>query len=158
MLVQLNGRDGRPDRDRQFDATSYDLPLNPPSTKTLSPVVAVLGHPGRIAGLSAHLPAGWSLRPARDCDDVRPGELVLFTRATERDVRIARALLPRQSRIVALVDEQAPAGLVATLLTAGADVCVRGGHPAILAGHLIACRRRQLAERWTELEAVARRL
>jgi len=158
MPVQLNGPDGRPDQDRKFAATAYDLPLNPPSTKTLSPVVAVLGHPGRIAGLAAHLPGGWSLRPAREPDDVRPGELVLFTQATERDVRIARALLPRQARIVALVDEQAPAGLVAALLTAGADVCVRGSQPAILAGHLIACRRRQLADRWTELEAVARRI
>jgi hypothetical protein len=29
---------------------------------------------------------------------------------------------------------------------------VRGGHPAILAGHLVACRRRQLADRWSHLQ------
>jgi hypothetical protein len=34
------------------------------------------------------------------------------------------------------------------VLTAGADACVRGGQPAILASHLVACRRRQLAGRW----------
>jgi hypothetical protein len=153
MLVQLNRRDGRAGQDRKFEPASYDLPVNPAYTKTLSPVVAVLGHPGRVGGLPAHLPAGWSLRPAGDLDDLRPGELVLFTQATERDVRTARALLPRDARIVALVDERAPAELVAAVLTAGADVCVRGRQPAILASHLIACRRRQLADRWSELQA-----
>ena len=41
------------------------------------------------------------------------------------------------------------------MLTAGADVCVRGGQLAILAGHLVACRRRQLADRWSDLQAAA---
>ncbi|HEU4349227.1 MAG TPA: hypothetical protein VFR35_15735 [Actinoplanes sp.] len=135
--------------------TAYDLPLNPPATRTLSPVVAVLGRPGRIAALPAHLPGGWSLREARDLDDVRPGELVLFVQPTERDVVTARAVLPHRSRIVVMVDERAPAELVAAVLTAGADACVRGGHPAILAGHLVACRRRMLADRWADLQIAA---
>ena len=58
-------------------------------------------------------------------------------------------MLPRRTRIVALVDPDAPAELVAGVLTAGADACVRGGQAAILASHLVACRRRQLAERWS---------
>ena len=152
MLVQLNRRDEGPHHDRKTGATAYDLPLNPASTRTLSPVVAVLGRPGRIAGLEAHLPAGWSLRPARDLDDVRPGELVMFTRATPTEVATARAALPRRARIIAVVDERAPAEVVTGVLTAGADVCVRGGQPAILAGHLVACRRRQLADRWADLQ------
>jgi hypothetical protein len=95
------------------------------------------------------------VRAAQDVDDVRPGEIVLFTRATEQDIRHARSLLPRRTAIVALVDSDAPAELVAGVLTAGADVCVRGGLPAILASHLVACRRRQLADRWAGLAASA---
>lgn len=137
----------RPDR--------HDLPVNPPATRTLSPVVAVLGHPGRVAGLAAHLPAGWSLRGARDLDDIRPDELVLLTQATPERVTAARAALPARSRVIAMVDERTPAGTVAAVLTAGADVCVRGGPPAVLAGHLVACRRRQLTDRWAALHAAA---
>jgi len=151
MRVQLNRRDDGPHHDRKFGATAYDLPLNPATTRTLSPVVAVLGHPGRVAGLAAHLPAGWSMRAARDLDDIRPDELVLLTQATPEQVMTARALLPARTRVIAMVDERTPAGTVAAVLTAGADVCVRGGQPAILAGHLVACRRRQLADRWADL-------
>jgi hypothetical protein len=151
MLVQLNRHTG----DRRFTATSTGLPVNPPHAGGLSPVVAVLGHPGRVAGLAAHLPSGWSVRPAGGLGDIRPDELVLITGAGERDVLAARAVLPRRARIIALVDGEAPAELVAAVLTAGADVCVRGGLPSILASHLVACRRRQLADRWAGLSAAA---
>jgi hypothetical protein len=151
MLVQLNRhQDGRP-----FTATATDLPLNPATTASTSPVVAVLGHPGRIAGLAAQLPHGWELRRSSDLDDVQPYEILLLTQASVREVTTARALLPRRTRIVALVDSEAPAELVAGVLTAGADVCVRGGQPAILASHLVACRRRQLADRWAHLQNAA---
>jgi hypothetical protein len=151
MLVQLN----RHADDRRFTATSTQMPLNPAYTRSMSPVVAVLGHPGRVAGLAAHLPAGWSVRPARDLDDIGPDELVLVAGATEAGIVAARDGLPRRTLLVALVDEDAPAELVAAVLTAGADVCVRGGMPAILAGHLVAGRRRQLADRWSGLRAEA---
>jgi hypothetical protein len=138
MLVQLNGT---------------GLPYNTATTGGMRPVVAVLGHPGRVAGLAEHLPTGWSLRVARDLDDVLPDEILLFTQAKEYDIVTARAVLPARTAVVALVDSNAPAELVAGVLTAGADVCVRGGLPAILAGHLVACRRRQLADRWASLAA-----
>ncbi|WIM99129.1 hypothetical protein ACTOB_002768 [Actinoplanes oblitus] len=115
------------------------------------PVVAVLGQQSRVAALPPHLPSGWQMRQLGSIDDARPGELVLLSGARAEDVRLARAVLPRASRVVALIDEWAPAELVAGVLTAGADVCVRGGHPAILAGHLVACRR-QLAERWANMD------
>jgi hypothetical protein len=136
-------------------ATTIDLPLNSATSRTLPPVVAVFGHPGRVAALPAHLPSGWSLRQPRDLDDVRPDEIVLFSNASVADVTTARAVLPRRTRIVALVDAEARAELVAGVLTAGADVCVRGGQPAILASHLVACRRRQLADRWAKLQNAA---
>ena len=154
MLVQLN-RDGAR---RSVSATAIDPPLNPPTTKSMSPVIALFGHPGRVGGLGAHLPAGWSIRRADDLEDVRPDEIVLFTNGTVAEVAAARAMLSRRTRIVALVDAQAPADLVAGVLTAGADVCVRGGQPAILASHLVACRRRQLSDRWADLQEAARRI
>lgn len=150
MLVQLNRTD-----DRTFTAAGTDLPVNTATTRSMSPVIAVLGHPGRVAGLAGHLPAGWTLRTARDLDDVHADEIVLFTHAREQDILAARALLPGRTAVVALVVSEAPADLVAGMLTAGADVCVRGGLPAILASHLVACRRRQLADRWARLSAAA---
>lgn len=149
MLVQLN----RSDRFRTATPTATDLPLAAFTHVPPSPVVAVFGHPGRVAGLEAQLPAGWSVRPVAAFEDVRPGELVLITQAKVGEVDTARSVLPRRARIVALVDEDAPAELVAGVLTAGADVCVRGTQPAILASHLVACRRRQMTDRWATLEA-----
>jgi len=157
MLVQLN----RNETNRTFAPNSTALPVRLPDLNSrrpdfnlqrTSPVVAVLGHPSRVVALPAHLPAGWTMRYPRDLDDVRADEIALVTGASEHTVGTARAVLSARTRIVALVDEFAPAELVAAVLTAGADVCVRGGQPAILASHLVACRRRQLAERWHNLQ------
>jgi len=148
MLVQLN----RNETNRTFAPNSTAVPLPDLNSQRHSPVVAVLGHPGRVAALGAHLPAGWQLRYPARLEEVRADEIVLFSGATEADVLSARSLLPRRTRVVALLDEDAPAELVAAVLTAGADVCVRGGMPAILASHLVACRRRQLADRWNNLQ------
>lgn len=147
MLVHLN----RNDINRTFAPNSTAVPLPDLNSQRTSPVVAVLGQAGRVAGLGAHLPAGWTLRHPGDLAGVRAGEIVLFSGATEADVLAARAALPARTLVVALVGDDARAELVAAVLTAGADVCVRGGMPAILASHLVACRRRQLADRWTNL-------
>jgi hypothetical protein len=153
MLVQLN-RNTEP---RDFSVTAIELPVNPStvpvSQHSPSAVVAVFGHPGRVAGLLPHLPGGWSMRRPESLDDVRPDEIVLLAGTSAREVGTARAVLPARTRVVALVDGEAPAEVVAGVLTAGADVCVRGGQPSILASHLVACRRRQLAERWARLDA-----
>jgi hypothetical protein len=149
MLVQLN----RSASHHTSTPSAVDLPLAEFTHEQAAPVVAVFGHPGRVAGLEAHLPAGWSVRAPRDLDDVRADEMVLFTHAAVRDVTTARAVLPRTTRVVAVVADDASAALVAGVLTAGADTCVRGGQPAILASHLVACRRRVLADRWAHLEA-----
>lgn len=156
MLVSLNRNTGR----RDFTATATDLPINPaglPTASGLLPVVAVLGHLGRVAGLPQHLPPGWSMRHAAGLDDLRPDEIVLLTAASARQVETARQTLPPRTMIVALVDEEAPGEAVAGVLTAGADACVRGGQPAILAGHLLACRRRDRTDRWSHLNAQGRR-
>ena len=137
MLVSLNSNLGH----RDFTATATDLPINPaslPAAPAPLPVVAYLGHPGRVTGLPQHLPPGWTVRRAAGLDDLRADEIVLIASATVREVVTARRLLPARTMIVALVDEEAPAEAVAGVLTAGADACVRGGPPAILAGHLVA--------------------
>jgi hypothetical protein len=131
---------------RQID---HDVPAVAPAAQ---PVVAVLGQQSRVAGLPQHLPSGWRMRMLPGLDDVRTGELVVLSGATVQGARTARSVLPPATRIVALIDDWAPAELVSGVLDAGADVCVRGGHPGILAGHLVACRRRQLAERWSALD------
>jgi hypothetical protein len=156
MLVQLN----RHTEARDFSATGIDLPLNPGSLPVGTgprPVVAVLGLPGRVSGLAQHLPPHWSVRFAGDIDDVAADELVLFAGAVVRDITLARRLLPSRTQIIALVDDAAPAEIVAGVLTAGADACVRGGQPAILASHLVACRRRQTAGRWAHVDQQDRR-
>lgn len=132
---------------RRPGVTATDVPLPGLPVGTTVPVVSVFGHPGRVAALAAHLPRDWVLRRPSDLDDVAPDDIVLVSGATLPDVVTARAALPRRTRLVALVDEDAPARVVAAVLTAGADVCVRGGPPAVLAGHLVGCRRRQTAER-----------
>ncbi|MBG0562292.1 hypothetical protein [Actinoplanes aureus] len=116
------------------------------------PVVAVLGQPSRVASLPHYLPHGWTMRTIPGLDAARPGDLVVLSGATIAVVRQARAALPAETRVIALIDDWAPGELVAGVLSAGADVCVRGGHPAILAGHLVACRRRQLTDRWAEIK------
>ncbi|MCA2214022.1 hypothetical protein [Jidongwangia harbinensis] len=148
MLVHVNQARTA---DRYAGAPGPGLPIN----RVAAPTVAVLGHPGWTAALPAHLPAGWRMRAAAGLDDIHAGDIVLLTDATEGDVAVARAALSGRTRIAALVAGDAPADAVAGVLTAGADVCVRGGQPAILAGHLVACRRRQLAERWAGLQAAA---
>jgi hypothetical protein len=153
MLVQLNPAAAP----RDFSITATDLPVNPSAVPAQNrgphPVVAVFGHPGRVAGLAHHLPGGWSLRHPDTIDDVRPGEIVLLAGTSVREVGTARAVLPARTRVVALVDDEAPPEVVAGVLTAGADVCVRGGQQAILASHLVACRRRDVAQRWARLDA-----
>jgi hypothetical protein len=148
MLVQLN-RNGT---NRTSAPNSTAVPMPDLNSQRVSPVVAVLGYPGRVASLGEHLPAGWRLRYPKDLDEVVAEEIVLFSGATEAGVLRARAALPARTRIVVLLDDDARAELVAAVLTAGADVCVRGGLPAILASHLVACRRRQLADRWHNLQ------
>ena len=153
MLVQLNRHIG----DRSFAATATDLPMNPAHLPAgPRPTVAVFGHTGRVPGLTHHLPTGWLVRHPADLDGVAPGDLVLLAGATIRDVTMARRVLPARTQVVALVDDAAPAEMVAGVLTAGADACVRGGQPAILASHLVACRRRVLADRWSNMDVQGR--
>ena len=144
MLVQLN----RGDRNAAFAPNSTAVPVPGLDRQRPDAVVVVLGQAGRVAALAAQLPAGWSVRFEASAKAVRPGEIVLVSGARAEAVAAARAVVSARTRIVALVDEDAGADLVTGVLSAGADACVRGGQPAVLASHLVACRRRQLADRW----------
>src|SRR5512140_2487683 len=100
MLVQLNRTTPR----RDFSATAIEPPVNPSTVPAgydrRHPVVAVFGHPGRVAGLPAHLPGGWSLRRPPDYGDVRPGELVLLAGTSPGEVAAARAALPARAGLI----------------------------------------------------------
>jgi hypothetical protein len=142
MLLRLDRHDGT----STVTATATALPLHPASLRACRdqrPSVAVVGPGGRVAGLEQHLPAGWVIRHPASVDGVLPGELVLLVAAGVPAVTRARQVLPGRTAIVALVDEEAPVATVAGVLTAGADACVRGGELAVLASHLVACRRRR---------------
>lgn len=115
-----------------------------------TPVVSVFG-PLSVAGLDRHLAPGWTVRRPAAFADVGADDIVLITDASPSVVRTARAVLPPDASVVALVPAAADAGAVAEVLTAGAGVCVRAGRPAVLAAHLVACRRRQVAARWATL-------
>lgn len=151
MVTHRRGANRGVTRGRRLgmDTMLIQIDNDTPVTAAQEPIVAVLGQRSRVAGLPQYLPAGWRMRLATGLDDVEPGDLVVLSGATVHDVRLARSVLPSDTRIVALIDDWARAELVSGVLTAGADVCVRGGHPGILAGHLVACRRRQQAERWS---------
>lgn len=132
---------------QRADVTATRAPM--PGLRSTAPVVSVIGQYSRVAGLERFLPSGWVVRRCRGLDEVAPDDLVLLSGATRQDVEAARKVLPRRVRVVTLLDDGAPPDTVAAVLTAGADACVRDGHLAILAGHLVACRRRQTAERWS---------
>lgn len=147
MLAQLNRQDGR----RHDNATAY-RPEYDLQGGAAAPVVSVIGAAGAVAGLHRHLSSAWTIRNPDSLDDLGRDDIVLLTGAVQGSVAAARAFLPRRTCVVALVDAGAGSEVVAAVLTAGADVCVRAGRPAILAGHLVTCRRRQVARRWSVLQ------
>ncbi|MFC0028721.1 hypothetical protein ACFFMM_04185 [Micromonospora chaiyaphumensis] len=112
------------------------------STDPTAPTVTVLGDPGRIAGLARRLSTAWRVRHTASLDHVQPGELVLLVHPVVAAVARTRRALPAGCALAVLVPGDADTATIADVLLAGADVCVRDGSTAILAGHLVACHRR----------------
>ncbi|MEO3748867.1 hypothetical protein [Plantactinospora sp. B5E13] len=102
----------------------------------------VFGDITRVAGLSLHLPATWSIRPSQDITNIKSGDLVLLVHPTINEVVAMDRQLAHRPQLVVLLDESSPAATIAAVLGAGADVCVRASATAVLASHLLACRRR----------------
>ncbi|MDW5323702.1 hypothetical protein [Plantactinospora sp. KLBMP9567] len=102
----------------------------------------VFGDITRVAGLSLHLPATWSTRPGQDITNVKDDDLVLLVRPTIDEVAAMDRKLAQRPQLVVLLDESCPAATIAAVLEAGADICVRATSSAVLASHLLACRRR----------------
>ena len=105
-------------------------------------VVWVLGDMTRVAGVQLHLPASWSLRPGQDITGAKDDELVVLVSPMLEEVATMDRHLPRRPQLIVLLDESSPAATVAAVLEAGADMCVSANSSAILASHLMACRRR----------------
>jgi hypothetical protein len=105
-------------------------------------VVWVLGDMTRVAGAQTHLPASWELRQGLDISRAQDDALVLLVCPDVDEVAILDRQLLRRPQLVVLLDESSSAATVAAVLEAGADMCVRTNSSAILASHLMACRRR----------------
>jgi hypothetical protein len=97
---------------------------------------------GVVAGLMRHLPGSWTVSPATGVAAAGPDDLALLVYPTAADVAAAHRALGGGTRLVVLIEASASADRVAEVLEAGADTCVRAGSTAVLAGHLVACRRR----------------
>ena len=100
---------------------------------------------GVVAGLVRHLPSSWAVTPAADVSATGPDDLAVLVYPTAGEVSAAHRTLGGGTRLVALIEPTATAERVAEVLEAGADTCVRAGSAAVLAGHLVACRRRTVS-------------
>jgi hypothetical protein len=97
---------------------------------------------GVVAGLVRHLPNSWTVTPAAGVAATGPDDLALLVYPTATEVAAAHRTLGGGTRLVVLIEATANADRVAEVLEAGADTCVRAGSTPVLAGHLVACRRR----------------
>jgi len=97
---------------------------------------------GVVAGLVRHLPSSWTVTPAAGVAAAGPDDLALLVYPTPGEVAAAHRSLGGGTRLVVLIEATATADHVAEVLEAGADTCVRAGSTPVLAGHLVACRRR----------------
>ncbi|GIG93329.1 hypothetical protein [Plantactinospora endophytica] len=102
----------------------------------------MFGNITRVAGLSLRLPATWSIRPGQDISNIRSDDLVLLVHPTIDEVVAMDRQLAHRPQLAVLLDASSPAATTAAVLGAGVDVCVRASSTAVLASHLLACRRR----------------
>ncbi|GAA1037191.1 hypothetical protein GCM10009557_50010 [Virgisporangium ochraceum] len=104
--------------------------------------VRVVGDALAVAGLTRHLPDSWTVSPAASVAAAGPDDLALLVYPAAAEVAAAHRTLGGGARLVVLIEPTATDEQVAEVLEAGPDTCVRAGSAAVLAGHLIACRRR----------------
>jgi hypothetical protein len=108
-------------------------------------VVHVQGHRLSAEALTRALPSGWvAVQPQAEPagrDGLTVPDLVVLANPSAGAVRTARSEQPTV-RLLAVVREDADVGSVVAILDAGADACVRGEHPAMVAAHLLALHRR----------------
>lgn len=105
--------------------------------------VAVVGPTLRKGNLAPYLPKHWTVTWHRHVEVGDPDILVLLA-ASDAKVRDARRRRPDTVILVVLSLLDAADSVVA-VLDAGADACVRTDTAGVVATHVRACRRRQLA-------------
>jgi hypothetical protein len=116
----------------------FDLP-------TLDPItVFVQGPPHRLMGLSAYLPPGWRVSRAAPTPHA---EIILLVDPHPAEVT-STCLRHPDAAVIAVLDAFSTDAQSVGVLEAGADACVRTDHAAIVAAHIEACRRRQVASPW----------
>lgn len=120
------------------DFAVFELPVLEPI------IVYVQGPPHRLMGLGAYLPAGWHVDR-----DVPPSHAEIILLVDPHPTEVTRACLRHPSAaIVAVLDAYSADAQSVAVLDAGADACVRTDQAAIVAAHIEACRRRQVASPW----------
>jgi hypothetical protein len=104
--------------------------------------VLVAGPSARLHDLQRFLPDGWEV-----VHTVGHPDVVVLVEPARSAVTQACLTYPAAS-IVAVLGPYGDHDEVVRVLNAGADACVRSRQPAMVAAHVEACRRRQLASPW----------
>jgi hypothetical protein len=126
------------------------LPRPRPSAETgpdpEAVLVEVVGSPATARLLAAACPPGWRVA-ATDVPTHHPCVdfvvLVVPSAARVREV----AARCRGAEFAVLLDRRAPAAEIVEALDAGATACLRDAPAGLVAGHLVACRRRRAGTR-----------
>ena len=110
--------------------------------------VLVIGPTTRLHDLAPHLPDHWVVI-RREQLGVAPehADIVLLIEPNPRGVSAA-CLAEPDSAVIAVLSPFSDNEAVVRVLDAGADACMRTQNAAIVADHVEACRRRQLASPW----------
>ena len=110
--------------------------------------ILVIGPPARLHDLAPTLADHWVVI-RREQLGVAPehADIVLLIEPNPRGVSAA-CLAEPDSAVIAVLSPFSDNEEVVRVLDAGADACVRTQNAAIVAAHIEACRRRQLASPW----------
>ena len=114
--------------------------------------VLVVGPTARLHDLGLFLPDNWLVSRRERLgigDGGGPGhaDIVLLVEPTANQVTAA-CLAEPAAAVIAVLGPFSDHEEVVRVLDAGADACVRTQNSAIVAAHVEACRRRQLASPW----------
>lgn len=107
--------------------------------------VLLIASPGRLTDLDRHLPHSWRVfRREQLPAGGRDPDIVVLDDPGPRAVTEACLRHPTAA-IVAVLGPYSDHQAVVDVLEAGADACVRSATVAVIAAHLEACQRRQVA-------------
>jgi hypothetical protein len=122
--------------------TSTSDPRSPGDAPHTTTTVTLIGCEHLAAALASHLPSWCHVDTVDRLDEAGAADILVVGAATPVAVATAAGWHP-SAIVVGLIDTAAPVSAVVGVLGAGADMCVRGREPAVLAGHLLVSLRRR---------------